>query len=160
MEKKLQQMYIVMGALCLILVCSSLAMAAGNQLLPNGGLSGEDILTAPVPWPVAKTSAKVAAYISPDGVVIRAKGVADVTHPLVGIYCIKPSMKLDLTKVVPIVSVEWGYSSGDALLAFYFDYTQFASGDCPEGYLEVLTFNFGGGAPVPSDTVAFTIHVH
>ena len=91
---------------------------------------------------------------------IRAKGVADVTHPDVGIYCIKPSMKLDLTKVVPIVSVEWGWSSGDALLAFYFDYTQFSGGDCPEGYLEVLTYNFGGGTPARSDTVAFTIHVH
>jgi len=159
MEKKLQQMCIVMGALCLILVCSSLAMAAENGPSPNGGLSGEYISTATVPWPVAKSSSKLAAYIWSGGV-IRAKGVADVTHPDVGIYCIKPSMRMDISLVVPIVSVEWGYSSGYALLAFYFDYTQFGSGDCPAGYLEVLTYNFGSGTPVLADSVAFTIHVH
>ena len=157
MEKKLQQTYIVMGALCLILVCSSLAMAADNGFSTNNGLSGGGILTAPVPWPVAKSSAKVAAYISPfAGGVIRAKGVADMTHPSVGIYCIKPSMKLDLTKVIPIVSVEWGESSGDALMVFWRD----GVWDCPAEYIEVMTFNFGSGAPVLEDTVAFTIHVH
>jgi hypothetical protein len=159
MEKKLQQMCVVMGALCLILVCSSLAMAA-DEPSPNGGLSSEPILTATVPWPVAKSSAKVAAFISPFTGVVRAKGVADFTHPDAGIYCIKPSMKLDLTKVIPVVSVEWGWSSGSALLAFYFDGTQFGGGNCPEGYLEVLTYNFGTGTPVRNDTVAFTIHVH
>ncbi len=153
MEKKLQQTYIVIGALCLILVCSSLAMAADN------GLSGQSPSAAPVPWPVAKSSSKVAALIASGGV-IRAKGVADVTHPDVGIYCIKPSMKLDLAKVVPTVSVEYGYSGGGpAALAFYYDISQFG-GDCPEGYLEVLTFNFDGGTPVPANSVAFTINVH
>ena len=160
MEKKLQKTYIVMGALCLILVCSSLAMAADNELLPNGGgLAREGILAAS-PYPPAKSSAKLAAFIAPDGEVIRAKGVADVTNPGVGIYCIKPSAKMDLTTVIPIVSVEWGFSIGSALLAFYFDYTQFVSGDCPAGYLEVRTYDFVSGTPVLSDTVAFTIHVH
>ena len=149
-----------MGALCLILVCSSLVMAANGGLSPNNGLPGEGFVRAASPYPPAKSSAKLAAFIAPDGQVIRAKGVADVTNPGVGIYCIKPSTKMDLTTVIPVVSVEWGFSSGNSLLAFYFDYTQFSSGDCPAGYLEVLTYDFASGTPVASDTVAFTIHVH
>lgn len=159
MEKKLQQMYIVMGALCLILVCSSLAMAANGGVTPNSGLPEEDSLTATVPWPAASSTSRLAAYVKPAGMV-RAKGVAALTHPSVGIYCIKPSSTfINIKNVVPIVSVEWGHSSGSALLAYYFDYTQFSGGDCPVGYLEVQTYNFGTGTPVLDDTVAFTIIV-
>ena len=58
-------------------------------------------------------------------------------------------------EVVPAVTVEWGASSGNALLAFYRD----DSNSCPDGYIEVRTYNFESGTPVADDTVAFTIVV-
>ena len=158
-NKKLQQMYIVMGALCLILVCSSLAMAANGGYIPNNGLSEEETSPAKiVPPPVPNSAAKLAALIAPlpSFKVVLAKGVANVTNPDVGIYCIQPSSKaINIDKIVPVVSVEWGYSAGDALLAFY----EYGTYDCPAGYIEVRTYNFGTGTPVLADTVAFTIIV-
>ena len=155
-NKKLQQMYIAMGALCLILVCSSLAMAANGGYIPNNGLSEEESSPGTVGYPVANSAAKLAALIAPVLDVLLAKGVANVTNPNVGIYCIEPSSKaINIKKVVPVVSIEWSYSVGSALLAFY----DYGSPDCPAGYIEVRTYNFGTGTPVLADTVAFTIIV-
>ncbi len=153
------------GLIMLVLVVSlsmaGVVMAADNPPFLNGGTSAAKVAPmAAGPYPLAKTNAKLAALITPNDGVIRAKGVADVTHPDVGIYCIKPSARLDVTTIIPIVTVEWGYSSGDSLLAFYYDWYQFGSGECPDGYLEVQTYNFGGGAPVLANTVAFFIQVH
>ncbi|MGO8988275.1 MAG: hypothetical protein ACLQHW_05285 [bacterium] len=150
--KRLHRMYIVMGALCLILVCASLAMAANYEG------SEEDFPTATTAaLPVATTGghARLVALIGPGGTVVRAYGVKAVTHPATGIYCIKPSGTWKVAQVAPAVTVEWGYSSGSALLAYYFAEAE----DCPAGNIEVLTYNFGSGAPDAEDTVAFTIVV-
>jgi hypothetical protein len=157
MVKRLYRMYIVMGALCLILICASLAMAANNEG------SGEVFPTAPATelsvtaLPKATTGghARLVALISPFSGVVRAKGVKAVTHPNTGIYCIKPSGTWNVAKAVPAVTVEWGYSSGNALLAYY----ETGVYDCPTGYIEVRTYNFGSGTPVLEDSVAFTIVV-
>ena len=109
MVKRLHRMYIVMGALCLILVCASLAMAAHYEG------SEEDFPTATTAaLPVATTGghARLVALIGPGGTVVRAYGVKAVTHPATGIYCIKPSGTWKVAQVVPAVTVEWGYSSG------------------------------------------------
>jgi len=55
-----------------------------------------------------------------------------------------------------LVSIEWGESSGNALLAFWRD-TRLST-DCGSGQLEVQTFDFdAGGAPVASQRVAFDL---
>lgn len=154
MVKRPYWMFIVMGALCLALIGTSIAVAASN----NG--SEEVVPTATVTtWTKASAGdhARLVAYIGPHAAnyVYRAKGVQEVTHPETGVYCIKPSGTWSVAKVVPAVTVEWGASSGNALLAFYRD----DSNSCPAGYIEVRTYNFDSGTPVEEDTVAFTIVV-
>ena len=89
---------------------------------------------------------------------IRSKGVADFTNPSTGIYCITPGVNLNLKKIYPLVSIEWGRSSGNALLAFWRD-TTLNNKDCGPGLLEVQTFDFDSGTlpPVPSAQVGFDL---
>jgi hypothetical protein len=100
------------------------------------------------------TKAKVALVQAPSGT-LRSKGVASVTHPGTGVYCVAPSKKLNFGAIYPVVTVEWGYSSGDGLLAFWF----LDGNDCPANTIEVLTYNFSFGPLVRSDSVAFSLLV-
>jgi len=86
---------------------------------------------------------------------IRSKNVQSVTHPSTGVFCIESKVSLDLTKIYPLVSVEWGESLGNSLLAFWRDTS--IDSDCPSGWLEVQTFSFSGGAAVASNEVAFDL---
>ena len=87
---------------------------------------------------------------------IRAKNVKAVTNPSPGVFCIQSSVSLNLKDIFPLVSIEWGESSGNSLLAFWRD-TSIES-DCKSGWLEVQTFDFNaGGAPVESNEVAFDL---
>jgi hypothetical protein len=83
--------------------------------------------------------------------------VAKFTIKSTGVYCIKPSVALNLAQIYPLVTIEWGESTGDALLAFWRD-TTINHVDCGVGLLEVQTFDFNaGGSPVPSKLVAFDL---
>jgi hypothetical protein len=57
---------------------------------------------------------------------------------------------------VPSVSVEWGWSFGSNLVAYYFSNEPDFFTDCPAGYIEVRTYDFAGNL---SSFVAFTIVV-
>ena len=101
------------------------------------------------------TKAKVAYYYS-RGQTDRSKNVADFENPSTGIYCIEPSIPVNLKKDEPLVSVEWARSFGYALEAYWIDVNDYS--DCPDGYLEVTTYDFNaGGYPVLSDEVAFNL---
>lgn len=103
----------------------------------------------------AKGGGRLLVFIGPyePGYVIRSKGVAEVTHPTTGDWCIKPKASWKVGEVVPTVSVEWAYSSGASLLAYW----RSDGAGCPEGYIEVYTLDFSSGTPVQSDNVAFTV---
>lgn len=103
-------------------------------------------------------SARLTALIAPGGNLIRSKNVANVTNPAVGITCIRPTpgRGISVGRIVPAVSVEWGWSSGNDLVAYYFSNEPSFFTDCPAGYIEVRTYDFDGN---PSDRVAFTIVV-
>ena len=67
----------------------------------------------------------------------------------------KPNLQLDLTRVVPVATVEWGRSSGNGSLAQVYD----NAADCPAGAIEVVTFAFVDGAFVQASSVAFHLVV-
>lgn len=106
--------------------------------------------------------AALLAFVEPGGVV-RSKGVQNVTHPGVGIYWIEPkSGQVDISRAVPVVSVEWGQSIGNGNLAQW----NASNNNCPSDTFEVLTFAIGsggggGGGPQVnfSNDVAFTFLV-
>ena len=88
----------------------------------------------------------------------RTKGVATVTRPDTGVYCLTLSDdKLDVATTAPVISVDWDNSSGTNLAA----YLSKSAFECPEGTdLGVRTFSFRAGKPFrPANTVAFTLLV-
>lgn len=113
------------------------------------------------PEAVITTKAKIAVYYTPFGGIVRSKGVAGVTNPSTGIYCITPSplLTVDLTNVYPQVSVDWNLSAGFSLLAYWKDTPAYS--DCPAGDLEVTTYDFNAGGPaVLSGAVAFDLSIN
>jgi hypothetical protein len=109
----------------------------------------------PAAFGPAQSTARLAALIGPNGQLIRSKNVATVTNPSIGITCIRPTpgMGINVNRIVPSVTVEFSFSDGTDVLAFY-NSPEFT--DCPSGQIEVLTFDFDGNL---SDRVAFTIVV-
>jgi hypothetical protein len=100
------------------------------------------------------TKAKLALLLSPFNGVRRSIGVASVTNPSTGVYCIAPSVPINLTGIYPQVTVEWGESAGNALMAFWRDTAKGA--ECDTSQLEVMTFDFNSASkPVLSNQVSF-----
>lgn len=143
---------------------ASLFTVCAQAAQPNAGPDAyaKAVASARVnPEAIITTKAKIAVYYTPFGGIIRSKGVAGVTNPSTGIYCITPSplLVVDLTKVYPQVSVEWNLSSGFSLLAYWKDTPGFS--DCPTGDLEVTTYDFNAGGPaVLSGKVAFNLNIN
>ena len=100
------------------------ALVLGGSALALGGGSSNDSSSAS-----ARTSAlaiggaqapnsRIAAFVQAGGAVVRSKGIAAVTHPSAGVYCIDPSASpFNVNKAVPSLSVDWSTSLGDALMA-------------------------------------------
>ena len=141
---------------------ASLLVANAFAAQPNGGPNAfaQAIAAARTsPEAIVTTKAKIAVYYTPFGGIVRSKGVLGVTNPATGIYCITPSVAVDLTGVYPQVSVEWNLSSGFSLQA-YWKNTPSVS-DCPAGDLEVTTYDFNAGGPaVLSGVVAFNLNIN
>jgi hypothetical protein len=95
--------------------------------------------------------ARLCAYIGQNGFVLRSKNVAAVTNPSIGVVCIKPKAGvLNINTIVPSVTVEWGASLGNDLLAFF----EHIKVGCPAGTIEVRTYDLAGNL---NPRVAFTI---
>jgi hypothetical protein len=88
-------------------------------------------------------------------VTIRSKGVASVTNPATGEYCVTPSSKLDFSAIYPVVTIDWGASSGTQLLAFW----DSNDNGCSSAEIEVRTYDFSSGTPILFDHVAFVLTV-
>lgn len=82
----------------------------------------------------------------------RTLNFTAVSHAATGVYCLTPAAGIDPSTGTASVSVEWGYSSGSDLAAFY----QHGNFVCAAGQYEVRTYDFSGTV---SDDVAFTIVV-
>lgn len=137
--------------------CMGQALAAPPTNVPvpqgfKGGLSTEA--------PPFATRAKVAVLYRNGFGVIKSKGVAAVTTVTPGVHCISPSATLNLPGTYPIVTVEWGWSSGSSLIAYAFDNVSFAGfWPCAATDLVVMTFDTTGGVPTLADNVAFMLEI-
>ena len=111
---------LVVGAL---LVALGTATAEAKQLT-NGAAAGKTGASAPLPRAlggVAASNARLAVFIAAAAnpradFPLRSKGVASVTHPAAGRYCIRPSVAVNVHTLVPVVSVEWGDLFGNGNL--------------------------------------------
>jgi hypothetical protein len=104
----------------------------------------------------AAPNARIAAFVQAGGAVVRSKGIAAVTHPSTGLYCLDPSSStFAVNKIVPSLSVDWSTSLGDALLAQW----RSSGVGCPTGWIAVLTMDGEDGSFDISDGVSFTIVV-
>jgi hypothetical protein len=118
----------------------------------NDGASG----TAQAIGGAVAPNARIAAFVQAGGAVVRSKGIAAVTHPSAGAYCIDPTAStFDVTKAIPTLSVDWSTSLGDALLAEW----RSSGIGCPAGWFSVLTFDGEDGTFDLSDSVSFTFYV-
>jgi hypothetical protein len=133
------------------LVASALAgsaIAGGSNDNPGIGVQALGGVSAP--------NARIAAFVQAGGAVVRSKGIAAVTHPSTGLYCLDPkSDTIDVNRIVPSLSVDWSMSLGDALMAEW----RSAGIGCPAGWIAVLTFDGEDGTFDLSDSVSFTIVV-
>lgn len=85
-------------------------------------------------------------------VFVRAKNFIALARPSTGLYCLTPAAGINLVGSVAVVTVEWGNSLGNDLLAFVNDGTH----NCPAGQLEVRTYqNFS--SLTLSNTVSFNV---
>jgi len=101
------------------------------------------------------TKAKVAYGYFRGFVPDRSKNVSDFQHPAVGIYCILPSIAVDVSQDTPQTGIEWATSLGFGLWAYWVDVNSFT--ECPSGYLEVKTYDLESGNAVASDNIAFNM---
>jgi hypothetical protein len=135
------------------------AGAAGGAALAGGGSTndGPGQPSAKGIGGAQAPGARLAVVVREDGSVLRSKGVKAVTNPAPGIYCISPSRSAGIKpkKYVPSVSVEWGSSSGDALMAQW----HASNGHCASKRIEVHTYNGDDGTWDPDGEVAFTVVV-
>ncbi len=127
------------------------AFAGGGS--SNDGGSG---VTVQAIGGAAAPNARIAAFVQAGGAVVRSKGIAAVTHPSTGVYCIDPAAAaFAVNTAVPTLSVDWSTSLGDALMAHW----RSAGVGCPAGWFSVLTFDGEDGTFDLSNGVSFTFIV-
>ncbi len=108
-------------------------------------------------------AARACAYVlpgtSPTLDPARTKNFKAVINNGTGIYCLTPSWPLTEAGSTPIVTVEWGESSGSNLSAYWREHP--LGNSCPKTtQFEVQTYTFtAGGNNTLSNNVAFTIVV-
>jgi hypothetical protein len=142
---------IVSIALATVLACSALSFAEETY----NAAGAEPAVQTHAPETAFATNAKVAYFYSRGFDAARYKNVSAFSNPSTGIYCITPSVSLNLAKIYPMVSIEWGASTGSALLAYWRDTN--SSTNCPAGALEVQTYDFNSGTIEASGNVAFDL---
>ena len=83
------------------------------------------------------------------------RGISGVRRPFEGVYClaVTAASGIDPATATPIISVNYGFSSGADLLAFWNQ-----PDTCDADELEVQTYKFSGGL-LPSNEVAFSVAV-
>ncbi len=134
--------------------------AFGGTAVAGGGSSNDPVGSGSVSLlaigGATAPNARIAAVVQSGGAVVRSKGIAAVTHPSTGVYCIDPAAStFAVGKAVPVLSVDWSTSLGDALMAHW----RSAGVGCPSGWFAVLTFDGEDGSFDLSNGVSFTFVV-
>ena len=101
--------------------------------------------------------AQAAAHVSRNASFIAVKGFRSVTSPSTGQFCLQ-LRNLIVGKTVPMVSVEWSYSSGTGLLA-YWDPTNSGCPGATRRTINIVTQAIFNGVPGLSNDVAFVVVV-
>ena len=129
------------------------AMAGGGG---SNDAGGADKVSARAVGGAEAPNSRIAAFVSQGGSVVRSKGINGVSHPSTGLYCIDPkSATFNVNKAVPVLSIDWSSSLGDALMAQW----RSTGIGCPAGQFAVLTFDGEDGTFDLSDSVSFTFVV-
>ena len=145
------------------LLASLATLALGVGLLAGSALAGGGASNDPVDSSksalragTSAPNARIAAFIQAGGTNVRSKGLAGVTHPSTGVYCLDPAADaFNVNRAIPQMSVDWSTSLGDALMAHW----RSAGVGCPAGQFAVLTFDGEDGTFDLSDSVSFTFYV-
>jgi hypothetical protein len=91
---------------------------------------------------------------------LKTKGFSAVTRPSTGIYCLTPSV--DVSNPTIMVSVEWGNSLGNDLVAVSVQ-TPLPFTPCTGSDIQIRTYDFGADVANPvltlSDQVAFNVFI-
>jgi hypothetical protein len=125
------------------------------------GATGPTGPTGPPGATGAPGTARAYATVEGDSVDQQyTKGAWVVRRPVsdpTGVYCLDPPDGIDPETDPAIVTVEWGESAGEDLLAFWSKLNQ---DGCTDTEYIVQTYTFGGDAtPDPSNDVAFLITI-
>lgn len=123
-----------------LLAISGSAWAASTTLPARPHQQRETSIKAAAPAPAAASStARLAAVVAHGGAIIRSKGVASISNPYIGTYCIRPTAASGVNprNIVPVVTVDYDRSAYNEVTAQYSD----TGLDCPTGTIEVLTFD-------------------
>jgi hypothetical protein len=136
-------------------LASSLLLWAGSAMAADIPPKGKGSFGAQALGGVSAPNVRLAAFISNDGSFVRSKGVASVTHPKQGVYCIKPNFSVNVSRIIPSITPEWNGSPDFWVTALY----QSNNIECP-GAISVYTlrFNFSKNAAELANE-AFTIIV-
>jgi hypothetical protein len=155
-----RSLFTVLVALLAGALGAGVAVAAvGDGRAPESAASTEGV--APIEVNAQAPNARLVVHVNGNDygsgfTIKRAKGVAAVTNPSNGIFCIRPSdPRMVLTRIVPSVSVDWTESPDNAVTA------QWASNrrSCPRGNIGIVTMNGSTGTWVDSNNVGFTVVV-
>jgi hypothetical protein len=110
-------------------------------------------------------NARLVGLFDAGGAPVRTKAVAAITRIATGVYCIRPIVQanIDVTRIVPSVSVEYFFSNPNLVNGFNEMTVQWASrgSGCPGGTIAVYTFadrNLDGHYTF-SNEVAFSLVV-
>ncbi len=156
------------------LLTTSLAAAAEQNprkaLSPGDDRQRDTSASQEVATPMAlggaiAPNARLVALVDAGGAPVRTKAVASISRIDTGVYCIRPAAaaNIDVTRIVPSVSVEYFYSNPSLISGFNEMTVQWASrsSGCPSGAIGVYTFadrNLDGHYSF-SNEVAFSLVV-
>jgi hypothetical protein len=105
--------------------------------------------------PQVQSDAAVAVFWEPNGIV-RSKNVSRVGHPSIGIYCVRATVSLNTSEIVPIATPEFTGSTVKAMYVYVVDNKV----DCPEhDTVDIRTYALSGGSAVLSDGVSFYMSI-
>lgn len=133
--------------------CATLFTTATIAGVKHENAPGRNVERTLTPSKSFTTKARVAYYYTGGSSDDRSKNVNDFENPSTGVFCILPSISLDLSSVFPIVSLEWGHSTGLSFVAFWQNTAYFS--DCPANYAEVKTYDTSSGTPQLTNDAAF-----
>jgi len=135
-------------------------LAMGVATAAAGGASNSGTQSIDLGQEVDAPNVRYAVFYD-RGEIVRQKNVQKVEKISTGIYCIKlkkyNGVKPDAGELMPSVTVEWGSSNDDDLLAYW----QASSSSCKNSsvWVQVRTYDFEGGTTNESDDVSFVMTI-